>query len=124
MKKIIILLVLTIGTLFVFQSCDSDNTPIEERDNLIKYRITSDTPGAQLHVNATGLKGSGLYVKEHFEKELYTKDFFAVIEVECDDPNVAIHVELFVNKKFRISDDGNSRVFISERLKGKGPYLY
>lgn len=48
---------------------------------------------------------------------------FAIVEVRCEDPKVAIHVDLYVNKKFRTSADGNRSVFISERLKGKGPYL-
>ena len=43
MKKIIALIVLSISTLFVFQSGDGDDTPIEEKETLIKYRITTDT---------------------------------------------------------------------------------
>ena len=39
MKKIIALIVLSISTLFVFQSCDGDDTPIEEKETLRKRCI-------------------------------------------------------------------------------------
>ena len=123
MRKNVIMLVVAITTLMCFQSCDKDNGTLSEKETLIKYRVTCDTKDAQLYINATGMYDSGLYITGSYEKELCTKDYFAIIEVKCEDPKVAIHVDLYVNNKIRTSTDGNRSVFISERLKGKGPYL-
>jgi hypothetical protein len=124
MKKIIALIVLSISTLFVFQSCDGDDTPIEEKKTLIKYCITTDTPDAEFLIYGNGLPAEGFRKKGDFEKEMYTTDFFAYVEVNCKDRKAAIHIDLYVNNKLKASADGNSYVVVNERLKGKGPYLY
>lgn len=123
MKRFYNVFIFLICTLVLFQSCDKDNGPLAEKETLIKYVVTTDTPDAQLHIDATGIDGTGLYIKDGFENELYTKAYFAIVDVKCDDPKVAIHVDLWVNKKHKASVDGNRHVFMSERLKGKGPYL-
>lgn len=105
-----------------FQSCGGDDTPIEDIKTKIKYRITCDMEDAQMHIDANGLGILGLYVKNSFENELKTKDYFAVVKVCCEDPKALITIDLYIGEKhFRRC--GNSSVFISERLKGKGPYL-
>ncbi len=124
MKKIIALIVLSISTLFVFQSCDGDDTPIEEKETLIKYRITTDTPDAELLIFGNGLPAEGFHRKGDFEKEMYTTAFDAYVEVHCKDRKAAIHIDLYVKNKLKASVDGNTYVVASERLKGKGPYLY
>ena len=55
---------------------------------------------------------------------MYTTDFFAYVEVHCKDRKAAIHIDLYVKNKLKASVDGNTYVVASERLKGKGPYLY
>ncbi len=107
----------------IIQSC-SDDVPIEDKESFIEYRITCDTPDAQMHIDANGLDALGIYAKGSYEKKLRTKEFFAVIDVRCTDHKALISVELYVNGKLRASENGNASVFISERLKGKGPYLY
>lgn len=123
MKKKIIWFLLPLISLGLFQSC-GDDVSLEDQENYIEYRIYSDTPDSQLYVDATGIDGYGVYVRNSFEKALTTKDFFAVIKVKCDDPKALISVELYVNKKLRVKTENNSYVFVSERLKGTGPYLY
>ena len=123
MKPSIFIFLLPLFSLLFLQSCE-DDTPIEEQVNEIEYRITCDTPGSQLWVDATGIQGNGIYVKDSYSKALTTKEFFAIVEAKCENPKTLIRVELYVNNKLRKIADGNSHVFISERLKGKGPYLY
>lgn len=121
MKNIIYFILLSF-LMASFQSCGGDDTPIEDIKTKIKYRITCDMEDAQMHIDANGLGALGLYVKNSFENELKTKDYFAVVKVRCEDPKALITIDLYIGKKhFRRS--GNSSVFISERLKGTGPYL-
>ena len=75
-----------------------------------------------MHINAPGFGYQGLYFKGTFENEVNTKDYFAVIEAKCDNPKAMITIDLYIGKK-HFRKVGNSPVFISERLKGKGPYL-
>ena len=119
MKRILLLLLMSV----IIAGCDKDDEPLSEKETLIKYCVKCNTPNGQMHIYANGLDELGLYVKGGFEKELYTKSYFAVVEVKCDDPKALIHVDLYVNKKKRASRDGNRSVYLSERLKGKGPYL-
>jgi len=106
----------------IFQSC-GDDIPLEEQENYIEYKVSCDTPGVQMHIAATG-DADGLYVKNKFEKGLNTKEFFAIVEVDSDDPEAFIWVELYVNGKLKAIDCQKGHVFISERLKGTGPFLY
>lgn len=122
MRNIVVLLLFSICSLLSFQSCGDDG-PLEDKECYIEYRITCDTPNAQMHIAANDLGAKGVYAKGSYKNDLKTKDYFAVIKVKCDDRKALISVELYVNKKLRAKKSGNSTVYISERLKGKGPYL-
>ena len=103
------------------QNCE-DSIPIKDIERRVKYKVICQDPDAQMHINAPGFGYQGLYFKGTFENEVNTKDYFAVIEAKCDNPKAMITIDLYIGKK-HFRKVGNSPVFISERLKGKGPYL-
>ena len=105
----------------LLQNCE-DNIPIKDIERRVKYKVICQDPDAQMHINAPGFGYQGLYFKGTFENEVNTKDYFAVIEAKCDNPKAMITIDLYIGKK-HFRKVGNSPVFISERLKGKGPYL-
>ena len=120
MKKLTISLMLLCSALLL-QNCE-DSIPIKDIERRVKYRVICQDPDAQMHINAPGFGYQGLYFKGTFENEVNTKDYFAVIEAKCDNPKAMITIDLYIGKK-HFRKVGNSPVFISERLKGKGPYL-
>ena len=120
--KYIIISLFSVYCLVLFQSCSNDDIPLEDVETSIAYQITCDDPNAQMHIIADGLGIEGVYVKESFSNKLKTKSDFAVIEVSCNNPTALIRIDLYVGKK-HITEYGNSKAFLSERLKGKGPYL-
>lgn len=105
----------------LLQNCE-DNIPIKDIERRVKYKVICQDPDAQMHINAPGFGYQGLYFKGTFENEVNTKDYFAVIEAKCDNPKAMITIDLYIGKK-HFRKVGNSPVVISERLKGKGPYL-
>ena len=105
----------------LLQSC-KDSIPIKDVERRVKYKVTWQDPDAQVHIDAPGFDYLGLYFKGTFENEVNTKAYFAVIKATCDNPKALITVDLYIGKK-HFREVGNSPVFISERLKGKGPYL-
>ena len=120
MKQLTIFLTLLFSTL-ILQSCE-DSIPIKDVERRVKYKVTCQDPDAQVHIDAPGFDNLGLYFKGTFENEVNTKAYFAVIKATCDNPKALITVDLYIGKK-HFREVGNSPVFISERLKGKGPYL-
>ena len=93
-------------------------------ENEIEYIVTCQSPDAEFKVDATGLPVEGIYAKSEFCYKCMTKDYFAVIKVTCkDDPHALLKVSLFVNGKYKGDYYGNQSAFVSERLKGTGPYL-
>ena len=120
MKQLIVFFTLLFSTL-ILQNCE-DSIPIKDIERRVKYKVICQDPDAQMHINAPGFGYQGLYFKGTFENEVNTKDYFAVIEAKCDNPKAMITIDLYIGKK-HFRKVGNSPVFISERLKGKGPYL-
>ena len=120
MKKLTISLMLLCSALLL-QNCE-DSIPIKDIERRVKYKVICQDPDAQMHINAPGFGYQGLYFKGTLENEVNTKDYFAVIEAKCDNPKAMITIDLYIGKK-HFRKVGNSPVFISERLKGKGPYL-
>ena len=104
-----------------FQGCN-DGIPLEDVEIKIKYKVTCQNPDAQMHVYANGLGPKGVSFKGILENEVYTKNNTAVIDAHCDDPKALITVDLYIGKK-HFREVGNSPVHVSERLKGKDPYL-
>lgn len=105
----------------LLQNCEG-SIPIKDVERRVKYKVTCQDPDAQVHIDAPGFDYLGLYFKGTFENEVNTKAYFAVIKATCDNPKALITVDLYIGKK-HFREVGNSPVFISERLKGKGPYL-
>ena len=105
----------------LLQNCE-DSIPIKDIERRVKYKVICQDPDAQMHINAPGFGYQGLYFKGTFENEVNTKDYFAVIEAKRDNPKAMITIDTHIGKK-HFRKVGNSPVFISERLKGKGPYL-
>ena len=120
MKQLTIFLMLLCSALLL-QNCE-DSIPIKDIERRVKYKVTCQDPDAQMHVHANGLGRVGISFKGILENEVNTKDYFAVIEATCDNPKAMITIDLYIGKK-HFKKIGNSPVFISERLKGKGPYL-
>ena len=120
MKQLTIFLMLLCSALLL-QNCE-DRIPIKDVERRVKYKVTCQDPDAQVHIDAPGFDYLGLYFKGTFENEVNTKAYFAVIKAKCDNPKALITVDLYIGKK-HFREVGNSPVFISERLKGKGPYL-
>jgi len=109
---------------FSLLSCNYEEEPLEEIENEIEYIVTCQSPDAEFKVDATGLPVEGIYAKSEFCYKCMTKDYFAVIKVTCkDDPHALLKVSLFVNGKYKGDYYGNQSAFVSERLKGTGPYL-
>ena len=120
MKQLTIFLMLLCSALLL-QNCE-DSIPIKDVERRVKYKVTCQDPDAQVHIDAPGFGHLGLYFKGTFENEVNTKAYFAVIKATCDNPKALITVDLYIGKK-HVRSVGNSPVHVSERLKGKGPYL-
>ena len=76
----------------LLQSCSDDET-LESKEFFIEYHISCDNPDAQMHIDANGLDPKGVYVKNAYKNGLNTKNYFAVVDVKCEDPKAVISVE-------------------------------
>lgn len=105
------------------QGC-SDDIETDDIESYVEYTVVCNNPNAEFHVDGTNVDPKGVYSRGTYRNESKTKDYFAVVDVKCtDDPKALIEVTLFINHKKKGYYNGNERVFVSERLKGKGPYL-
>lgn len=114
---------ITFLLIFTVQSCNEEEIDLNEVENLIEYTVKCDHPDAEVYLIANGVQPQGIRFKGEYHLKKFTKDYFAVVDATCDDADALITVILLINNKERVHKGGLSHVKISERLKGKGPYL-
>ncbi len=99
-------------------SCSgNDEVNLNEQENRVLLRVVSNTPDAPISVLALGTEGI-ITIKDRWEKEMVTKSWGASIEAQCEDKNVLIKVEIYINGKLEGSNEGNGYVYKNVKIKG------
>ena len=116
MKHFYLLFTLLVSTICLL-SC-SDEIDIDEQENMVTYKVYSNTPDEPITMNGAGCLN--LVIKNKWEKTILTKEFFAQIDATCKDRNTLMTGEIYVNGKLKMRRETNSRLMMSIRIKGKG----
>lgn len=98
-------------------SC-SDDIDIYEQENIVTYKVYSNTPGEPMTISGAGCLN--LVIKDKWEKTELTKDFKVRMEVTCKDRNTLMTGEIYVNGKLKIRKEANSLLMIGLQIKGNG----
>ncbi|MDO4779544.1 MAG: hypothetical protein Q3992_00795 [Bacteroides sp.] len=115
MRKYIILV---ITSLLFLQSCDNeDYTDLRYVEVNVIRKVYTNTPGVPIIISP--YKGGELIIKENWEHSYKTKNYFAGLDASCDNKTVLITLEIYKNGKLLDRIQGNGKVSISCRLKGK-----
>lgn len=110
-----ILRLFTVLTIALFTiSCNSDETSIEDQLNTVTYKVMAngDSP-----FTINGFHHTNLTTRHKWERTEQTKDYYASISVNCDDPTVLITIEIYKNGKLIERREANSRLNINVPLK-------
>lgn len=116
-----ILFIFFIAAVLGVSSCAPDDggfSDLEKQENEVLVKVHSNTPEAPIRVYGVGAEG-GLIIKDKYERKFVTKAWSILVDARCDDPNVLIKVEIYVNGVLRRSKDGNGSVSAGVKLKGK-----
>jgi len=89
-----------------FTGCyeEDDWQKLENLEHRVKYVLYSNTEGVPVRLE------QGLIVKDYWESESVTKDFYTSFWARCDDPTVLMTAEIHVNGKLKARSQGNQRV--------------
>lgn len=104
MKKVFLFL----SIILLCCACESDEARrlrIENQVNTITIKIYSNTPGALIK-----LPELGLIVKDHWEDNIKTKGNSIRVIMECENRNVLMTGEIYVNGKLKTRKEGNQYV--------------
>lgn len=107
------LLLVSVMCLF---SCDEID--IEEQENVVTYKVYSNTPDEPITISGAGCLN--LVIKDKWEKTERTKDFRTQLVAKCQDRNTLITGEIYVNGKLKKRSEANSHLIMGLRLKGTG----
>lgn len=103
MKKLLFMFFVFFN-LIVVPSCHDD----DEKEYKIKYEVISNTAGAPIYVYNWGITVKDYWCKEEVSDRSYSHG----LKAQCDDPDVLITLNLYVNGKLQASREGNGRVFV------------
>jgi len=112
--------IFTISFIIIFSlaftgcSDEDDWQKIENLEHKVTIKLFSNTPGVPMTLV------DGLVVKDYWEYEAITKNFYVNFIAYCDEPTVLMTAEIYVNGKLKASNQGNQRVEVGFRLKGDG----
>ena len=115
MKYINILILLLC---FSLHSCSKEENDESEKEHIITLKIHSNTPESPIVLNGIGA-GGYLIIKDKWEYTFSTRDYVAQLNAECNDKNVLIKGEIYVNGKLTASKEANNYINIYVILKGK-----
>jgi len=114
MKTIIVSSLIIFSLAYISCSEEDDWEKLDNLEHKVTIKLFSNTPGVPMTTI------SGLIVKDYWEYEIITKDYFANYIAYCSDPTVLMILELYVNGKLKARSQGDERVELRYRLKGDG----
>lgn len=119
MKEKILLIFSTIIILGLTFSCGKDDNYIDrsQEDNQVKTVIKSNSPDAVIRVLGLRSGGEILSIKDYWEEEVSTKSYGGQTIATCNDAEVLITIEKYVNGKLKDKVSGNSRVVANIVIK-------
>ena len=97
-------------------SCSKDEVDLDDVKNIVTFKVTSDTPDQPFEISATD--GYKFKTKDKWEKTIVTKNYFASLIIECDNPNTLIKGQIYVNGILVREKEDNQYIHIGLRLKG------
>lgn len=98
-------------------SCSKDEVDLDDVTNVITFKVTSDNPDQAFEVSATD--GCNFKTKGQWEKTIVTKNYFASLIIECNNPNTLLKGQIYVNGVLVREKEDNQYIHIGLRLKGK-----
>lgn len=109
MKKIIQVAIL-LGIILSYSSCDKNEYEQPKPKTMtVTKKLYSNTPGAKIRLTG-GVPGAHLNIKGDWSDEYVTDSGIASLKAECDDPEVLITIEIYLNRKLEVKMQGNSWV--------------
>lgn len=111
MKLTVIMLLFVFS--FFFSSCSSDDDDYYKRDqqvNKIEYKVFSNTPDVPIRISE--FPGGTLVIKNSWKGEYETKQYGASMTLSCEDENVLMTGEIYVNGKLKLREEGNRSVYL------------
>lgn len=94
----------------VFTQCSES----EERTWRVTYIVDSNTLDVPIRVVGADPRSTYIVVKGHYENTITTDAGIVSMVARCDDPNVLITLQIFVNGKRKDVVSGNGRVTTRE----------
>lgn len=98
-------------------SCSKDEVDLDDVTNVVNFKVTSDSPNQPFEISATD--GYHFKTSGNWEKKITTKNYFASLIIECDNPNTLLKGQIYVNGILVRKKEGNQYIHIGLRLKGK-----
>lgn len=98
-------------------SCSKDEVDLDDVTNVVNFKVTSDSPNQPFEISATD--GYHFKTSGNWEKTITTKNYFASLIIECDNPNTLLKGQIYVNGILVREKEGNQYIHIGLRLKGK-----
>lgn len=98
-------------------SCSKDEVDLDDVTNVVTFKVTSDSPNQPFEINATD--GYHFKTSGNWEKTITTKNYFASLIIECDNPNTLLKGQIYVNGILVRKKEDNQYIHIGLRLKGK-----
>lgn len=98
-------------------SCSKDEVDLDDVTNVVNFKVTSDSPNQPFEISATD--GYHFKTSGNWEKTITTKNYFASLIIECDNPNTLLKGQIYVNGILVRKKEGNQNIHIGLRLKGK-----
>jgi hypothetical protein len=114
-----VLVFLSLFISFSFNSCknEDDDGGLSKRanqENVIVKKVFSNTKGVPITLQS--LQG-GLIIKDSWETSVVTKDSFAQLVATCEDKDVLITGEIYVNGVLKAQQQANKYLSMTIQIK-------
>lgn len=117
--KIVFLLLLSSIFCGSFFSCSEDDdggyAKKQNKENTVLFKVYSNTPTAPITIQ--DIPEGYLIIKDHWERQFVTKLYGAQFSASCDDKDVLITGEIYVNGKLLLKREGNRYISLNVDFK-------
>ena len=105
MKLKFIIPLLAVLICSTLHSCSDDDVSKDDQENEVTFKVISNTPEAPITISE--FLGEHLTIKDYWEGKYVTKKYSAQFSASCEDPEVLITGEIYVNGKLQLKREGN-----------------